>query len=122
MTGSDKTVFINLSTDDPLKAGKALRFAMQSLSYAMHTVLYLSTQGTKVADKSTGGFTIPTKTINSLDLIREFLKEGGKVYVGQDCMKSLGIAATDLVAGCEQAEPKNTFSLLLSDDTVTISW
>jgi predicted peroxiredoxin len=113
---------VHLSTDEELKAGKALRFAMQSLSFAEETILYLSAEGVRVADKSTDGFTIPTKTTNSLDVIREFIAEGGKVIVGADCMKSQGIGAGNLIAGSQQGDPKTTFALLLADNTVVMSW
>jgi len=119
---SDKTMVIQLSNDDEMKAGKALRFAMQSLSFAEETVIMLSAQGVRVADKSTNGFKIPGKSSNSLDVIREFIAEGGRVIVGADCMKILGVGAGDLIAGSEQSDPKMTFGLLLSDESVVVSF
>lgn len=122
MTTSDKTVVVHLTTDDHLKAGKALRFAAKALSYSAGAVMYLSAQGVNLVNRSTGGFIIPGTKVNSLDAVREFLSDGGKIYVGKDCLKILRISATDIIAGCEQAEPKIVFGLLLSDENKMISW
>lgn len=119
---SDKVMIVHLSSDDPIKAGKALRFANAALSHAETVILMLSAHGVKVADKSKEPFIIPTKTENNLDTIRQFIKDGGRVFVGMDCLKSLGIGAGDIIAGCEQAEQSYVFGLLLSDHAVIMSW
>jgi len=122
MSKQDKIVVVHLSSDDEMKAGKALRFAYKALSHAAGSVLLLSAQGVTVAKRSTGGFTIPGTDKNSLDFIRQFLKDDGRVYVGKECMKVLGIGATDIISGCEPSGPEVNFDLLLSDDTEMISW
>ena len=122
MSISPHTVVIHLSSDDHYKAGKALRFASKALTYVENAVIYLSAQGVNVAKRSSGGFTIPGTDLNSLDAIREFLKDGGQVFAGKDCLKTMGISAMDIIAGCEQADPNITFKYLLADDTKMISW
>jgi len=118
----DKIVVVHLTSDDPMKAGKALRFASKALTYASGAVIILDTQGANIAKRSSGGFTIPGTDINSLDAIRQFLQDNGRIYVGKECMKLLNIHATDIIAGCEPSEAKIVFDLLLSDDTEMISW
>jgi len=122
MSITDQTIIIHLSSDDPFKAGKAIRFANKSLDHAEQSVIYLSAQGVKVVQRSSGGFTIPGTEINSLDAIREFLKDGGHIYAGKDCLKIFNIAPTDIIAGCEQADPEITFKYLMAENTKMISW
>jgi predicted peroxiredoxin len=122
MSKSDKIIVIHLTDDDPMKAGKALRFASKALTYASGVVLLLSAQGVNTVNRSGGGFTIPGTETNSLDAVRELLKDGARIYVGKDCLKILKLSPTDIIAGCEPSEPSITFDLLLSDDTAVISW
>lgn len=122
MTVSDKTLVVHLSSDDQIKAGKAIRFASQALSFADKTVMLFTAQGVNVVNRSSGGFTIPGTEVNSLDAIREFLKDGGHIFIGKDCMKLQNISAGDIIAGCEQAEPKTTFGILLGEDSKVMSW
>lgn len=119
---SEKIIVVHLSSDDVFKAGKAIRFAGTALSYATTVILLLTAQGVKVADKTKETFIIPTKTENALDSIRQFLKDGGRVFVGTDCMKSMNISAGDILAGCEQAEASYVFNILLSDNVTVMSW
>lgn len=119
---SEKVVVVHLSSDDALKAGKALRFANAALGHTDTVILMLTAQGVNVADKTKDPFIIPTKTENNLDNIRQFIKDGGRVFVGMDCLKALNIGAGDIIAGCEQAEQNFVFSLLLSDNAVIMSW
>lgn len=122
MSGSDKIIMVHLTSDDHIRAGKAIRFAKNSLSRAEEVVLYTSAHGVNIINRSAGGFTMPGTDINSLDALREFIKDGGRVYAGKDCMKAQGIAATDILAGCENADEDATFSLVLSDDVKMITW
>lgn len=122
MSVTDQTIVVHLSSDDPFKAGKAIKFAKKSLDYAEHSVMYLSAQGVKVIQRSSGGFTIPGTDVNSLDAIREFLKDGGQIYAGKDCLKIFKIAPTDIIAGCEASDPAITFKYLMADNTKMISW
>lgn len=119
---SDKVIIVHLASNDPIKAGKALRFAGNALSHSETVILMLTAHGVTVADKSKETFIVPTKTDNNLDTIRQFIKDGGRVFVGMDCLKSLGVGAGDIIAGCEQAEPSYVFNLLLSDNAVIMSW
>ena len=119
---TDKIIVVHLTSDDEMKAAKAIRFATKAMNYASQVVILLSTQGINVVNRSSGGFTMSGSDINSLDAIRQFLKDDGRIYVGKECMKALGISATDIIVGCEPSESKITFDLLLSDDTEMISW
>ncbi|MGE4318413.1 MAG: DsrE family protein [Deferribacterales bacterium] len=119
---ADKVVIVHLSSNDILKAGKALRFAGAALSHTDTVILMLTAQGVSVADKTKEPFMIPTRPENNLDCIRQFIKDGGRVFVGMDCLKALGTSASDIIAGCEQAEPSFVFNLLLSDQAVIMSW
>jgi len=118
----DKIIVVHLTSSDPIKAGKALRFAKSAFDYSATVFLLLSADGVLVADKSKPSFVVPTTQTESLDAVREFLKEGGRVLVGVDDMKSLNVSALDLIAGCEQAEAKYFFNILLSDEAAIMSW
>lgn len=122
MATNDQMVVFHLSSDDPIKAGKALRLAKKSLDYVGKSVIYVDCQGVKIVQRSTGGFTIPGTDMNSLDVIREFLADGGLIFAGKECMKIFDISVTDIIAGCEQADPATTFKYLLGEDTKLISW
>jgi len=119
---SEKIIIAHLTSNDPVTAGKALRFSKSALSYSSTVILLLSAHGVSVADKTKESFTVPTTQENALDTIRQFLKDGGRVFVGLDDMKSLGISAADIIAGCEQAETGYLFNILLSDQAVIMSW
>lgn len=119
---TDQTIVIHLSSEDPYKAGKAIRFAKNSLNHAEHSIMFLSAYGVKVVQRSSDGFTIPGTDVNSLDAIREFLKDGGQIFAGKDCLKLFKIQPTDIIAGCEQADPETTFKYLMAENTKMISW
>lgn len=122
MALSSDTVVIHISSDDHYKAGKALRFASQALDHAEKAIIYLSAQGVNVVKRSSGGFTVPGTESNSLDMIREFMQDGGEIFAEKECLKIMGISATDIISGCEQADASITFKYLLADNTKMMTW
>jgi predicted peroxiredoxin len=119
---SEKIIIVHLTSSEPVKAGKALRFAKSALSHSSVVILLLSADGVLVADKAKPTFTVPTTQMDALDTIREFIEDGGRVFIGLDDMKSLNIRAADVIAGCEQVETGYFFNILMSDQAVIMSW
>lgn len=104
---------INLTVDKAPHAVMAIRFATLSLQRGNETVLWLNSEGVRLADAKAK----PTQASN---MLKEFISKGGKVYVCPHCAQMLGVK--ELVKGAEYSKPDVIFGLLSEDRVRIISW
>jgi len=122
MSIPNHTIIVHLTSNDPMRAAKALRFANKALPQFSNVILYFTVEGVKTVQISKGGFALPGTEKNSLDALREFIKNNGKVLIGKECLKLYDISPTDIPDGCEPATSESMFDYLKSANTKMISW
>lgn len=104
------TVVVNLTKDKGQAVEMSFNFLGVSLSRGNETVLWLNSDGVKIAKSG-------SKYENH---IKNFISKGGKVYVCPVCAQKVGVKK--IVDGAEFAKPDDIFSLLSKDRVRVISW
>ncbi|RME10777.1 MAG: hypothetical protein D6804_04020, partial [Aquificota bacterium] len=106
-------VVVNLTRDKAPSALMAIRFATISLQRGNETVLWLNSEGVRLADAK-------AKHAQTGKMLRDFISKGGKVYVCPHCAQMLGVR--ELIEGAEFGKPDTIFGLLSEDRVRVISW
>lgn len=106
-------VVVNLTTEKAPSAVMAIRFATISLQRGNETVLWLNSEGVRLADAK-------AKPTQAGKILRDFISKGGKVYVCPHCAQMLGVK--ELINGAEFGKPDTIFGLLSEDRVRVISW
>lgn len=101
-------MFINLVSDTPANAGKALRFGRKFLAANWQVVLSLNIEGVRLIDPDAVGENCPVAGVPLKKMLRAFIAEGGHVLVGKECLGLAGIPESALQEGMWVA----TFSVL----------
>ncbi|MCX7738921.1 MAG: DsrE family protein [Hydrogenothermaceae bacterium] len=109
-TKDNITILINLTKDKGQTVDMAFSFLEVSLQRGNETVIWLNSDGVKIASQGS----------KEAAKIKEFISKGGKVYVCPVCAKKAGV--TKLVEGAEFANPDIIFTLLSKDKTRVVSW
>lgn len=107
------TVVVNLTRDKAPSAVMAIRFATVSLERGNPTVVWLNSEGVRLADAK-------AKPSQASKMLQEFISKGGKVYVCPHCANALGVK--ELVKGAEFGKPDVVFGLLSEERVRVISW
>ena len=116
----EKKLFVRLTTDDLDRAAMAVGISSKVLSTEKIPVtIFLSAQGVRWVDKNipqnryANGKTIP-------EMMREFMKSGGKIIICKMCMKNVGGLKKEEVIGGIQFS--GTLSALFADNTTVLSY
>ncbi|MFN3814077.1 MAG: DsrE family protein [Aquificaceae bacterium] len=104
---------VNLTKDKAPSAVMAMRFASISLGRGNPTVIWLNSEGVRLADAK-------AKPTEAKKMLEEFIAKGGKVYVCPHCAKMFGVK--ELIKGAEFGNPDIIFGLLSEDRVRIISW
>lgn len=104
---------VNLTSDKGMMPMMAIRFAGVSLSRGNQTVLWLNSEGVRIANAK-------AKPTEVTQMLKEFISKGGKVYVCPVCAEKLGVK--QLIEGAEFARPDIIFGLLSQDRVRILSW
>ncbi len=107
------TVVVNLTRDKAPSAVMAIRFAILSLERGNPTVIWLNSEGVRLADAK-------AKSSEASKALQEFISKGGKVYVCPRCANMFGVK--ELVKGAEFGKPDMVFRLLSEERVRIISW
>ncbi|MCS6999138.1 MAG: DsrE family protein [Aquificaceae bacterium] len=107
------SVLINITTDKGQNPMMALNFAMTSLKRGNETIVWLNSEGVKLADAKAR----PTPAIEQL---KEFIKQGGLVFVCPRCAEQFKVK--ELVQGAEFASPGLIFGILSEDRVRILNW
>jgi predicted peroxiredoxin len=120
---ASKRMFINLTSDDTDRAAMAIKLAQNVLAERKIPVtIFLNVEGVRIANKA-----IPqNKHLDgktNQELLREFMKNGGRVIICPLCMDNIGgFGRKDLMKGVEMGGPGVTFPALLDGDVVVLSY
>ncbi|ADO44491.1 hypothetical protein Hydth_0081 [Hydrogenobacter thermophilus TK-6] len=104
---------VNLTHDRGISAEMALTFANISLGRGYETVVWLNSEGVRLADAK-------AKETQAIKLLREFLSKGGKVYVCPVCAQKLKVEK--IASGTQWANPDIIFPLITQEKTKIVSW
>lgn len=104
------TVVVNLTKDKGRAVDMSFNFISISLSRGNETILWLNSNGVKIARADS----------RYAQNLKDFISKGGKVYVCPICAKKANV--DKLVEGAELAKPDEIFSLLSKDRVRVISW
>lgn len=106
-------VVVNLTKDKAPSAVMAIRFATVSLQRGNETIIWLNSEGVRLADAK-------AKPAQAGKMLEEFISRGGKVYVCPHCAQMLGVK--ELVKGAEYGKPDTIFGILSEERVRLISW
>ncbi|MCW5698852.1 MAG: DsrE family protein [Rhodospirillales bacterium] len=117
-------LFVNLTTDDTWSAAKAIFFAHQKAlknGYKPVTI-WLNVRGVYLADKNRPSHThgLTKKSIH--EMLQDFIKDGGTVFVCQACSKAAGLTEQDLIEGVVMGEENLILPALFGKEVRTLSW
>lgn len=110
---SPVVIMVHLTKDKGMDAEMATRFANISLDRGYKTVIWLTSDGVRLAD-------VNAKETQEVRAIKDFISKGGKVYVCPHCSRVLGIK--EIIKGTEFSTPEIVFGLLEDSNVKVISW
>ena len=119
----EQRLFINLTSDDPLRAGMAVGQATRAREMLKIPVtIFLSVEGVRLADTRLPSPVYPTgQPIRKM--LEHFMAVGGEVLICPMCMKNVAAIPKDaLLEGVRVAGPKVTFPALFAEGTRTLSY
>jgi len=92
-------VSLTCAKDDTDKATVAFVVANAAVASDKDTVVFLSTEGTRIGVKGYADGIHEAGFAALNDLIKSFAEAGGKIYVCSPCFKKRGLDENNLVAG-----------------------
>lgn len=120
----DAPLFINVTSDDPWKVAMSAFFGTQFALKQGHkpVVLFVNVQAVPLFTKAKAALRSEQFGKTVQEMVQEFQAAGGKVLICPVCMKALGIAEADLMAGAEVATVASVNAILFRPDTKTLAW
>ena len=109
-------LFINLTSDEPWRAGMALTFAKANLMRGYEVSVFLNVEGVRVAAKTLPHHRSGASGKTASEMVIEVLAAGGTVIVCPMCLKQAGLTPDDLVDGVTMGSPDVTFPALYDSD------
>ena len=113
-----KSIFVNVTSSDNIKAPMAIMFANRGLDQGIAMTVFLNTEGVRLAVK---GFNPPTNGRdgkNVHQMLAKFLQKGGKLLVCPMCLSAQGYDKADLIPGAKVTNADVTFKSILESDKV----
>lgn len=111
-------IFVNLTSTDLLRAPMAVHFAMRGLERDIPMTLFLNGEGVRLA---VAKFNVPTnaKTGQNIhDMLKMFMKKGGKVIICPMCLSANGYEKSDLIEGVTMGSPDIVFPAIMESEKV----
>ena len=115
-------LFINLTNNDPWRAGMAISFAQGSLKQGHPVTIFLNVTGVHLASKTIPQHTNGITGKSLQQMLQDFMAEGGTVITCPTCMKQAGITEAELIEGVQLGSPEVTGLKLFADDVRVMSW
>jgi predicted peroxiredoxin len=111
-------LFINLTTDEARRAAMAIGFATKVREEKKIPVtIFLNVEGVRLADRTIAHCGA------SQDLLKEFMRAGGRVIICPMCMQTVGgMDKDDVISGVEIGGPDVTWPALFDDDVKVLSY
>ncbi len=119
----DRRLFVNLTSDEPLRAGMAIGQALKARQrLKIPVTLLLSVEGVRLADTRVPSPVYPDGT-PIREMLKRLLAAGGTVLVCPMCMRYVAaIPQGALLEGVRVAGPDTTFPALFAEGTRTLSY
>ena len=108
-------LFVNLSTDDNLRANMAIAISKEMLKQGHPVTIFLNSQAVQIADKNNPRYAMQQQKLG------EFISKGGKVYIDQTCSEFLHVNRGLCVPGAQFLDP-DVPKALFKPNTRTLSW
>ena len=120
-------LFINLTTDDPWAAAKAIMFAHEKALKNGHrpVAIWLNIRAVYLANKNRPSHVhglLRDKNQSIQDMLRAFMKDGGIVLMCQACTKAAGLKPEDYIDGVQMGSWDRVSALLFAPNVKTLSW
>lgn len=120
-------LFINLTTDDTWAATKAIMFAHEKVLKQGYkpVAIWLNVRGIYLIDKKRASHVhglMKDKGLSVQDMLKAFIKDGGKVIACSACSKAAGLTENDLIDGVIMGNPELVMGLLFAPGVKTLSW
>jgi predicted peroxiredoxin len=118
-----RQLFVNLTSDEPLRAGMAVGQALKARRILkIPVVILLSVEGVRLADTRLPSPVYPSgKPVR--EMLKEFMAAGGQVLICPMCMKNVAaIPREALLEGVRIGGPDVTFPALFAEGTRTLSY
>lgn len=116
------SLFVNLTSNDPWRAGMAINFAQNSLNKDHEVVIYLNIQGVNLASAKIPQPINSHNGQNLQEMLKDFISQGGRVIICPSCMKLAGVTQEDLIEGVEMSSPDVIETTLYRDQVRVMSW
>lgn len=115
--GDTDPLFINLTTDEPARAGMGLTFGLHQHENGHPLTIFLNDRGVLLGSRvHAGQFTAQQQ------MLRELMQKGAVVLVCPNCMKHHGVAEADLLPGLQVSNRKLSGDALFRDNTKSLTW
>jgi sulfur relay (sulfurtransferase) complex TusBCD TusD component (DsrE family) len=115
--GDTDPLFINLTTDEPHRAGMAMTFGLHQHENGHPLTIFLNDKSVLIGAKSQAG-----KFAAQQKMLAELMNKGAVVLVCPMCMKHYGVAEADLLPGLQVSNRKLSGDALFRDNTKSMSW
>ena len=108
---------INLtrSIDDPDRATVAMVIANAAVASGKNTMVFLSSEGVRLAVKHVAESINEEGLQPMADLIKNYLAAGGALYVCSPCFKKRGYTESDLIEGATMAGGAKLVEFMTND-------
>jgi len=97
----DKGMFVMLTTQKPAKAGLATALATKTLIRGGKATIVLSGKALHLGLKEGKLKNFGPKGVTVREMLKKFMKKGGRVIVCAMCAKNMGVTKKDFVKGIE---------------------
>ena len=107
---------INLtrSIDDPDRATVAMTIANASVASGKNTMVFLSSEGVRLAIKGVADSIHEEGLQPMADLVKNYVAAGGAIWVCSPCFKKRGYSESDLIEGAKITTAVNIVEYLAS--------
>lgn len=117
LAGDTDPLFINLTTDEPARAGMGLTFGLHQHENGHPLTVFLNDRGVLLGAKAQAG-----KFAAEQNMLAELMRKGAVVLVCPTCMKHHGVSEADLLPGLQVSNRKLSGDALFRDNTKSMTW
>jgi sulfur relay (sulfurtransferase) complex TusBCD TusD component (DsrE family) len=120
-------LFVNLTTDDTWSAAKAIFFAHEKALKNGHrpVAIWLNVRGVYLADRKRPSHVhglMREADMSIQDMLKAFMKDGGRVIMCAACSQAAGLTQTDYIDGVEMGTWPVIEGLLFDPEIKTLAW